>query len=291
MDRRMFLAAVAAGLIAPIMARAEPARPEIGVQLYMARALLARDFEATIAAIAGTGITHVQTAGFYDRKPAAFRRVLEENGLTAVSGHALRADMDDAEVARMIDACATIGMAYAVAPIPLMPGLATGNFAEAIAALTRDDFLRSADRFNHIGEQVKAAGMRFAYHTHALDFIRFDGRYAFDEMIERCDPAFVDFELDIGNTVAAGVDPLPYFRKLGARIPLAHLKDWRAPFTPGPASVPPTVPIGEGVVDFAAAMQVMSETGVRHAFIEDENRPADEVIGAIDAARRYLSGL
>jgi sugar phosphate isomerase/epimerase len=290
-DRRLFLAATGAALVAPPTAFAKAARPMIGVQLYMARDLLAKDFGRTIAAIAGTGVRHVELAGLYGRSAPAVRDILAQNGLTAVGAHALRADMDDAEVERRVDDLAAIGVAYAVAPIPLMPGLATGSFQDAIKALTREDFLRTADRFNRIAATAKAGGMRFVYHTHALDFIRFGDRYAFDEMIAQCDPALVDFELDVGNTVAAGVDPLPYFKRLGTRAPLAHLKDWVGPFEPGPERVPATAPIGTGVVDFPATMRAMTASGVRYAFIEDENRPADDVIAAIGSAYRYLSGL
>lgn len=296
-DRRMFLTAAAASLALPVAARAGRIQPMIGVQLYMARDLLAKDFEATIADIAGTGVRHVEFAGFYDRDGSALRRILADNGLRAVGAHALRADMGDTEIDRQIDECAAIGMDYAIAPVPFVPayralvGKSDNPFRDAIAALTRDDFLRTADRFNHIGVKVKKAGMRFAYHTHGLDFIRFGDRYAFDDMIERCEPALVDFELDIGNTIAAGVDPLPYVRKLGRRMPLAHIKDWNGPFDPAVDRIPSTAPIGKGVVDMPEAMAAMAAVGVRHVFIEEEQMPADQVIAAIGSAYRYLSRL
>ncbi len=293
-ERRQFLVAAAAAAMLPKGATAAPARPAIGVQLYMARALLAKDFERTLTAIAATGVRHVEFAGFYERDAAAIRKILADNGLVAIGAHALRADMDDAEIGRLIDQCAAIGMDYAVAPVPLIPayralvGKSDNVFRDAIAALTRDDFLRTADRFNDIGERVKAAGMRFAYHTHGLDFLRFDGRYAFDDMIERCDPALVGFELDIGNTIAAGVDPLPYLARLGRRAALVHLKDWQGPIEPAVDRIPPTAPIGEGVVDFHTIMRAMAAAGVRHAFIEEEDTPADRVIAAIGSAYRHL---
>ena len=295
--RRTFLAAGAASLALPTKSLAGAPRPAIGVQLYMARELLAKDFDGTIAAIAKTGLRHVEFAGFYDRDGAAIRRTLADNGLIAVGAHAVRADMDDSEIDRTIEQCAVIGMPHVVAPVPLVPayralvGKSDNVFRDAIAALTRDDFLRTADRFNRIGEKVKAAGMRFAYHTHGLDFLRFEGRYAFDDMTERCDPSLVAFELDAGNMIAAGVDPIPYFRMLGSRVTLAHIKDWRSPLEPAVDRIPPTAPIGKGVVDFPAIMAAMAAAGVRHAFIEEEDTPAEQVIAAIGSAYRYLSQL
>ena len=296
-DQRMFLAASMASLALPAAVRGAAVRPAIGVQLYMARELLANDFEGTMAAIAATGVRHVEFAGFYERDGRAIRGILERNGLNAVGAHAVRADMEGAEVERLIGQCAEIGMDYVVAPVPLVPafqslvGKSDNVFHDAIAALTRDDFLRTAARFNLIGAKVKKAGMRFAYHTHGLDFLRFSDRYAFDDVIERCDPALVDFELDIGNTIAAGVDPLPYLKRLGSRAPLAHLKDWKPGFEPAVDRIPPTAPIGTGVVDFPATMKAMAAAGVRYAFIEEEETPADRVIEAIGAAYRFLSAL
>lgn len=296
-ERRQFLATAAATAMLPAAAIAAPARPLIGVQLYMARELLAKDFEGTLAAIAATGVRHVEFAGFYDRDATALRKILADNGLVAIGAHAVRADMDDAEIDRLIGQCAGIGMDYVVAPVPLVPayralvGKSDNPFRDAIAALTREDFLRTADRFNGIAERAKVAGMRFAYHTHGLDFLRFDGRYAFDDLVERCDPGLVDFELDIGNTIAAGVDPLPYLACLGRRASLAHLKDWRGPIEPAVDRIPPTAPIGDGIVDFQATMRAMSAAGVRHAFIEEEETPADRVIAAIASAYRHLGGL
>ncbi|HWV61686.1 MAG TPA: sugar phosphate isomerase/epimerase [Sphingopyxis sp.] len=296
-ERRQFLAAAAATAMLPKRAIAAPAKPIIGFQLYMARELLAKDFEATLTAIAATGVRHVEFAGFYDRDAAAIRKTLADNGLIAIGAHAVRADMDDAEIDRLIEQCAAIGMEYVVAPVPLVPayralvGKSDNPFRDAIAALTRDDFLRTADRFNAIGGKVQNAGMRFAYHTHGLDFLRFDGRYAFDDMIDRCDPALVAFELDIGNTIAAGVDPLPYLERLGRRAALAHLKDWQGPIEPAVDRVPPTAPIGEGIVDLKATMRAMTAAGVRYAFIEEEETPAGRVIAAIGSAYRHLSRL
>jgi len=65
----------------------------------------------------------------------------------------------------------------------------------------------------------EGGGMRFAYHSHGFDFRRYDGRYGLDLILGQTDPALVALELDIGNTIAAGVDPMPYV-KPGGRLRL-----------------------------------------------------------------------
>lgn len=298
--RRTILAGMTTGLAATAvpsaLARGRRGGPVIGVQLYMARDLLARDFDGTLAAIAGTGVRHVEFAGFHDRGAPAIRATLAANGLTAVGAHAVRADMSDEEIARTIATCGEIGMDYVIAAVPLVPALklpitSKEQVRAALDQLTVDDIARTADRFNLIAGQVRAAGLRFAYHTHGLDFRRYGARYGFDEMIARCDPRLVNFELDVGNTIAAGVDPVPYFARLGRRLPLAHLKDWKTPYEPRTWDIPPSAPIGRGSIDFGAAMRAMRRGGVTHAFIEQEQTPANEVIATIAASYAYLSKL
>ena len=297
--RRMVVGGMAGGLASTVAAGMVPRQrggPRIGVQLYMARELLARDFDGTLAAIAGTGVRHVEFAGFHDRDAAAVRRSLAAAGLQAVGAHAVRADMTDDEIARIIATCAAIGMDYVIAAVPLVPALklpitSKEQVRAALDQLTLDDVARTADRFNAIAARVAAAGMRFAYHTHGLDFRRYGGQYGFDAMVARCDPRLVSFELDIGNTVAAGADPLPYFSRLGARLPLAHLKDWQGPYEPRTWDIPASATIGRGTVDFAAAMRAMRRAGVAYAFIEQEQTPADQVIATIAESQAYLSTL
>ncbi len=138
---------------------------------------------------------------------------------------------------------------------------------------------------------AQSTGRRFAYHTHGLDFRRYGDRYGFDEMIARTDPALVDFELDIGNTIAAGADPLPHLLAPGSRIPLAHLKDWKGPYQPVTWDIPASAPIGEGTIAFGPIMAAMQKAGTSHAFIEEEAVTAAEVIATIGRSYRYLKGL
>lgn len=294
--RRAVVTGMAAVAAVPVVAKPARQGPRIGVQLYMARELMARDFDGTLAAIAGTGVRDVEFAGFHDRSAAAVRASLSAAGLRAIGAHALRADMKDDEIARIIATCAEIGMEYAIAAVPLVPALklpitSKEQVRAALDQLTVDDIARTADRFNAIAAKVKAAGMRFAYHTHGLDFRRYGARYGFDEMVARCDPRLVSFELDVGNTFSAGADPLPYFARLGARLPLAHLKDWRGPYEARTWDVPPSAPIGRGTIDYAAVMRAMRRGRVAYAFIEQEQTPADQVIATIADSYAFLSKL
>ena len=54
--------------------------------------------------------------------------------------------------------------------------------------MTLDDWRWNAEQFNHIGERVHAAGMRFAYHNHTPEFRSEKGVVFYDELIRSTDP-------------------------------------------------------------------------------------------------------
>ncbi len=94
-----------------------------GVQLYVLRALLAKDFDGTLAKVAAVGIKDVEFAGFYGHTAKEVRTSLANASLTASGAHCLLASMSDDEVGRMIDFCHEVGMPYMIAAIPsIKPG-------------------------------------------------------------------------------------------------------------------------------------------------------------------------
>ena len=71
--------------------------------------------------------------------------------------------------------------------------------------LLLEDWRYNAEQFNAIGAKVKAAGMRFAYHNHTMEFTpRQEGVVPFDELVRLTDPEKVWFEVDTGWVVVGG---------------------------------------------------------------------------------------
>ncbi len=295
MDRRGFLcAAGVAGLSVAssqvLATRVSRRGPAIGVQLYMLRDLLAKNLEGTLAAIAKLGIRFVEFAGYYDRTPAQWRPLLQSNGLTAIGAHGLYPDMSDDQVAKAIDMGGAIGVQWLVAAVPRLPGLTLPiteeSFRAATHRITADDIRATAHRFNQIGERVKAAGMRFAYHSHGFDFRRYDGRYGLDLILDQTDPALVALELDIGNTIAAGADPTPYLAS--KRLALAHVKDWKGPYMPSLDNVPVSAPVGEGTIDWQPILAALTRARVPYAFIEQEGIDPAQGLDLLTRNLRHL---
>jgi len=130
-SRRKFLATGTLASLDIASSRSNIAKAEspsrLGVQLYVLRAMLAKDFEGTLAKVASLGIKNVEFAGFYNRTAKQVKAVLASAGLTATGAHCLQASMSDDEVHRTIDFCHEVGMPYMIAAVPSIKPNASGK--------------------------------------------------------------------------------------------------------------------------------------------------------------------
>jgi sugar phosphate isomerase/epimerase len=226
-SRRDFLATGAAGALAvawsPCFKAAAEGPNRFGVQRYVLRELLAKDFDGTVAKVAALGIKNVEFAGFYGRTAKEVGASLSNAGLTAGGAHCLLASMPDDEVRRMIDFCHEVAMPYMIAAVPSIrpatsPGAGKAASRNPFDHIELEDWRWSAERFNTIGARVRDAGMRFAYHNHNIEAQKYGDIVAFYEVLRLTDPAVVDNEFDIGNFIAGGGDPYPYLEKYPHRM-------------------------------------------------------------------------
>jgi len=271
--RRGFLATLAAGaswwVAGPTTSRAGHLAP-IGLQLYTVRTLLERDFEGTLAGVAAIGYREVEFAGYHSRSPEVVRAALDRAGLGAPSAHVpIEAVRDD--LPRVLDGARVMGHRHVV--VAWLPE----------PQRTLDGYRAAADLFNRVGEQASAAGIRFAYHNHAYEFARVDGRLPYDILLERSDPRHVAFEMDLYWITRGGQDPLAYFARWPGRFPLVHAKD---------SGGPPEhrmVDVGAGRIPWAAVFARREQAGIRHVFVEHDE-PADPM-ASVRRSYEYLRRL
>lgn len=232
-----------------------------GFELYTARSLLARDFEGTLAALAGLGYREVEGSDLFGRTPAEARRALDAHGLAAPAWHGFFDPADDATLDAGIERAAALGARHLVA--------ATAK--ELVALGPRGVTLREdlpaegyhgiAAYLNRAGRRCAAAGLRLAYHNHHVELCEVaPGRSGLDVLLAESDPALVDFELDLCWTVAGGADPLALFTRHPGRFPLCHAKDTNARGE--------DLDVGTGVVDFDAILAEAERGGIEHVFVE-----------------------
>ena len=154
----------------------------------------------------------------------------------------------------------------------------------------------AAAKFNKAAEASKKAGIQFAYHNHHFEFVKVDGKYAYDILLEETDPKLVQMEMDLCWMNIAGQDPLKYFDRYPGRFPMVHVKDVKKiPPKTGDAPVnfdnvfPKMTSVGNGVIDFKKIFAQSDKAGIKHYFVENDY-PKSE-FDDIRASYEYLHKL
>ena len=141
-----------------------------------------------------------------------------------------------------------------------------------VNSFTMDDYRWNADQFNKFGEKVKAAGMKFGYHNHTMEFAKQDGVSPLDEMIRLTEPSLVTFEMDCGWVVVGGANPIDYLHRYPTRISMLHVKDFK--HTDKPESIaepPPSAELGQGRLDYRPVFEAAKKANIKHYFVEQES--------------------
>ena len=271
-SRRGFLAALAAQ---------EKLRAEVGIGIYSLRYQAEKDLPATLALIREIGFRKVEAGDLYGRSPAAFRALLDQNGLRATSMSAAYKALDTGLEAVAAHA-RTLGAEYVVC----------STIPHSAKHLAEKDVQPAADNLNRWGERLAASGLRLCYHTHGTEFDPSPDGTRFDTLAKLTDPKYANFEMDIFWIVYGFQDPVRFLRRYPGRFPLMHVKDIRKGTVLGgsPADVreDESVPLGTGLVDVRAALLAAQAYGVRHLYLEEE---AVDAIPQIRQSLRYLGGL
>lgn len=241
----------------------------IGLALYTVRDRMPDDLEATLAHVAGVGYTEVEFHDYFGRSPEQIRQALADAGLQAPSAHRSYNAFASAWQ-ETIDYAAAAGHQYLV-----LAWLAPDQRA------TLDDYRRTAEFCNRLGEQAKAAGLTFAYHNHDFEFEPIDGQLPWDLLAAETDPALVQFELDLYWIATTGEDASARFRAHPGRFPMVHLKDMTADGA--------MADVGAGTLDFAPLLAQSDAAGIKHYYVERDD-PSDS-FESIAQSYRYLHDL
>ncbi len=276
--RRGFLQSAATLACSSAMLRgtkvwASPFGLPLGLQLYSVREMLAKDYEGTLKKVGALGYQEVESAGYYNHTPQQVKDAMNAAGLHLVSSHHSSPDLSQ-NFDKILDFEKQVGSRYLICSFPGFkdPSKVKGlKGAAALDAFTIDDYKWNADQFNRWGEKVKAAGMKFGYHNHTMEFAKKDGVVPLDEMIRLTDPALVTFELDCGWVIVGGANPVDYIKRYPTRISMLHVKDFKR--TGKPASIaapPPAAQLGQGTLDYRPVFEATKKGEIKHYFVEQE---------------------
>jgi sugar phosphate isomerase/epimerase len=276
----------------------------LGIQLYMIGQEMKSDVPGTLATLRKIGYRTIEGNPPAGTTATTFRAELDKAGLSCPSIHVsidagLPGSLALADTDAVIAQARALGAANAVVTfIPIMkllrspdarkladPAGAGPVLAELARSMTVEEWEDLARKLNEAGAQLGPAGIRVGYHNHNVEFVKLpNGRPALELILERTDPKLVDFELDIGWLRSAGLDPVDFLKKHGARVSQLHLKDLKET-EPNTALKLNTATVGRGVQNWNAILDVIPSTAVRNVYVETE--PPYETSGLRSAAEAY----
>ena len=275
--RRSFIrttAMASAGLLMVPDVFAGAKKRYIGVQLYTVRDLMAKDPVATLASVAKIGFNSVEgatytgTQNFYGMDPAAFKKVLADNGLSMFSAHyVLGESMPNTKGTlsndwqKAVDDAAAVGLNYMVCA-----------YLFDTERGTLDHYKQTADKLNKAGEIAKKAGIQLCYHNHDFEFIEQDGKLPYDVLLTATDANLVKMEMDLYWVYKAKQDPIALFNKYPGRFPLWHVKDMDK--TPKQFFTE----VGNGVIPFKDIFAQSKKAGLKYFYNEQDVTPGDPLL-------------
>jgi sugar phosphate isomerase/epimerase len=277
MNRRAFVHSLTAAAVgvgaAPRTRRASRRLDRIGLELYSVRKAMRADPERTLAAVRAIGYTDVEllwSFGNFGRTPQQVRDTLAHEGLRAPSAH-ISPTTILVGWERSLETAKLLGHEYLIVPS-----------LQADLGLTLDDWRGWADRFNAAGAVARRAGIWLAFHNEPEHMKPIDGTVPYDLLVERTDPSVVRLQLDTGNMLMGGGDPMQYLAKHRERYWSFHLKDAIADRTTD-------TELGTGIFDIKRFLAAIPDIARKPLHVEQENG-RDELASA-RADFQYLSTL
>lgn len=272
LSRRDFLATTAASVAAAgimgagcmdePMSKTGKDKIPVGLQLYSVRADCAKDLPGTVAKVAKMGYQGVEFAGYYDYKAEDLRKMLDDNGLVCCGTHTAMDTLSDANLAATIEFNRTIGNKYLIVP-----------WLQPDESNPKQGWLKYAERFNVLAEKVKPHGMFVGYHNHAHDFAAVDGTTGWDLLAGNTRPEVI-MQIDTGNALSGGADPLVYLKRYPGRSVTVHIKEY--------SETNKNALIGEGDIDWDQILTLCRTIGGTKWYIIEEEKDAYPPLEGVD---------
>lgn len=201
------------------------AAPRLAFQVYAVRDLCAKDFAGTLKAAKALGYEGVETGRFYGLDAKGLKAVCAEAGLELAALQLYPHNLTEPQLAETIRFCKECGCNRV--------NVAWYRGSEA----NPNDWQLLVNVLNHAAEICAKEGIFVAYHNHAHEFsMKFGGRSVWDWLWTKGSgddlrqvtptPRFsnrVLQELDCGNCVLGGGDPVTCLAAYPHRNPTVHI--------------------------------------------------------------------
>ena len=191
-------------------------KTRLACQLYSVHNSIDRDAASAVRAAAKLGFEGLEFYGNAMWDAAFVKSALQDTGLEIAGWHVAIDRLKSDELEKTLDFHSEIGNRAIV--VPWLPTEMRD---------TVDDWKRTAEFFNNIHDQVKARGMSLGYHNHDFEFKPLDERGACGwDLFAELTHSDIVLQLDNGNAMAGGADPVSILRTHAGRGRTLHLKPY-----------------------------------------------------------------
>ena len=241
--------------------RAERKKIPIGVQLYCVREIIGKDIPGHLKGIKEMGYDGVDFAGYYGKKAEELRKMLDDAGLKCCGTHTGLGTLKGDALKATIEFNKVLGNKYLICP--------------GMDGKTVEGWKDLAKLFTEISEKLKPEGMLTGYHAHGGDFKKLGDTTPWDVFFSAAGPDVV-MQMDTGNCMGGGGDPVAYLKKFPGRTQTIHLKEHGGGV------------VGEGKVAWKEVFELCETTCKTEWYIIEEEGGAQK---AMDTIKRAVDNL
>jgi sugar phosphate isomerase/epimerase len=186
----------------------------IALQLYSVRHDLDRDLRGTLQAVAEMGYAGVEFAGAPKHSARELKPLLDEFGLACCGWHTPFSLVQEDTLEATIAYNKLLGN-----PNVIVPGI------PAELRQTREDWLKLAAFFDNLAGVLGLHSMKTGYHNHHVEFAPLEGETPWDTFFGNTGLGVI-MQLDTGNAIYGGGDPVAILQKYPGRAGTVHLKPY-----------------------------------------------------------------
>lgn len=230
--------------------------PKIAAQMYTVRDYLKTpaDIRESLEKIKNAGYESVQISGLGPIDPHELKDMIDQLGLTICATH-IGYDQLSQSIERVIEQhklwdCKYVGL-----------GAMPIHYQTSREGYTA--FAREASKYARV---LADNGLRFIYHNHSFEFMKFDGVTGMEVLLEESDPEVFDFEIDTYWVQHGGADPVEWINRVNGRMDVVHFKDMAI----GPERTQLMAEVGEGNLNWKGIIEACAKNSIKWAAVEQD---------------------